>query len=55
MGGLRGLQLLEGGCSKRGGQLFSGGVAILQKINNKIKSEIFNDKKFYTQKYCSLS
>ena len=41
-GGLTGPQLLEGGCWERGGWIFSGGV---QLSHNKLKSEIFNDKK----------
>ena len=50
-GGLAGLQLLEGNCRKRGGGRFSGGGESLQFLRkNKIKSEIFNDKKVYKQK-----
>ena len=41
--GLTGPQLLEGGCWERGGDFFQGGVQISHK--NKLKSEIFNDKK----------
>ena len=40
--GLTGLQLLEGGCWERGGDFFQG-VQFSHK--NKLKSEIFNDKK----------
>ena len=42
--GLTGPQLLEGGCWERGGLLFSGGGCNCH-IKNKLKSEIFNDKK----------
>ena len=41
--GLTGPQLLEGVCWERGGLLFSGGLQFSHK--NKLKSEIFNDKK----------
>ena len=40
---MTGPQLLEGGCWERGGDFFQGGVQISHK--NKLKSEIFNDKK----------
>ena len=36
-------QLLEGGCWERGGDFFQGGYNF--HIKNKLKSEIFNDKK----------
>ena len=42
-GGLTGPQLLEGGCWERGGDFFQGGCNF--HIKNKLKSEIFNDKK----------
>ena len=42
-GGLTGPQLLEGGCWEKGGDLFQGGCNC--HIKNKLKSEIFNDKK----------
>ena len=52
---LTGTQLWEGGCWK-GGVTFFRRVAILQtKKKNKLKSEMFNDKKIYKQKYFSLS
>ena len=45
--GLTGLQLLEGGCWERGERLFlgEGGGCCNCHIKNKLKSEIFNDKK----------
>ena len=42
-GGLTRPQLLQGDCWERGGDFFQGEVAIL--YINKLKSEIFNDKK----------
>ena len=42
-GSLTGPQLLEGGCWERGGDFFQGGLQFSHK--NKLKSEIFNDKK----------
>ena len=42
-GGLTGPQLLEGGCWERGGDFFGGDFNFHTK--NKLKSEIFNDKK----------
>ena len=42
-GGLTGPTLLEGGCWERGGDFFQGGCNF--HIKNKLKSEIFNDKK----------
>ena len=45
--GLTGPQFLEGGCweaGKKGVTFFRGGVAIFRS-KNKLKSEIFNDKK----------
>ena len=51
-GGLTRPQLSEGGCWERGGDFFQGeGV---QLSHNKLKSEIFNDKIVYKQKYFSL-
>ena len=43
MGGLTEPQLLDGGCWKRGSAFFQGGLQFSYK--NKLKSEIFNDKK----------
>ena len=40
-GDLKGPQLLEGGCWERGSDFFQG----VQLSHNKLKSEIFNDKK----------
>ena len=42
-GGLGRTSTLRRGCWKRGGKFFQGGLQFLQK--NKLKSEIFNDKK----------
>ena len=42
-GGLTGPQLLEGVAGKEGGDFFQGGCNF--HIKNKLKSEIFNDKK----------
>ena len=42
-GGLTRPQLLEGGSGKKGGDFFQGGCNF--HIKNKLKSEIFNDKK----------
>ena len=51
--GLTGPQLLEGGCWERGGvTFFRVGCNFYKK---KLKSEIFNGKKVYKQKYFSLS
>ena len=52
-GVLTGPQFLEGGCWEKGGNLFQEGCSFY--IKNKLKSEIFNDKKFYEQKCFSLS
>ena len=52
-GGLIGPQLSEGGCWERGGDFFQGGCSF--HIKNKLKSEIFNDKKVYEQRYFTLS
>ena len=41
--GLTGPQRLEGGCWERGGDFFQVGLQFSHK--NKLKSEIFNDKK----------
>ena len=43
--GLTGPQLLEGGCWGRGGDFFQGGGGVAQLSHNKLKSEIFKDKK----------
>ena len=57
-GGLTGPQLLEWGCWEKGRWHFSrgwvGGGCNFH-IKNKLKSEIFNDKKVYKRKYFSLS
>ena len=52
-GGLTGPQVLEGAAGKEAMTFFSGGCNF--HIKNKLKSEIFNDKKVYKQKYFSLS
>ena len=53
-GSLTGPQLLEGVTGKEGGVLcFQEGCTF--HIKNKLKSEIFSDKKGYKQKYFSLS
>ena len=55
-GGLTGPQLLEGIVGKGGGGLtFSRAGGCSFHIKNKLKSEIFNDKKKYKQKYFFLS
>ena len=52
-GGLDRTSTLRGGCWKRGGvTFFRGGLQFLHK---KLKSEIFNNKKVYKQKYFFLS
>ena len=51
---LTGPQLLERVAGKEG-WLFSWGWGCNFHIKNKLKSEIFNDKKVYKQKYFSLS
>ena len=43
-GGLTGSQFLEGDCWEKGSDLFQGGSCSFY-IKNKLKSEIFNDKK----------
>ena len=49
MGDLDRISFLEEGCWERGGVTFSvGGCSIY--VKRKLKSEIFNDKKFYKQK-----
>ena len=53
-GGLTGPQVLERGCWERGGWLFSREGGCNFYVKNKLKSEIFNDKKVYKQKYFSL-
>ena len=50
---MTGHQFLEGGCWERGGGLLQGGCNFYPK--NKLKSEIFNDKKVYKQNPLSLS
>ena len=50
---MTGPQLLEGVCWGRGGDFIQGGVQFSHK--NKSKSEMFNSKKVYEQKYFSLS
>ena len=47
-GDLTGPQLLEGGCWERGGDFFQEGCNF--HIKNKLKSEIFNDKKSFLAK-----
>ena len=51
-GGLTGPQLLEGVAGKEECDFFQGGCYF--HIKNKLKSEIFNDKKFHKQKYFSV-
>ena len=53
-GGLTGPQLLEVNCWEKGGDFFQGEGCNFH-IKNKLKSEIFNVKKVYKQKYFSLS
>ena len=53
-GGLTGPQLLEGIAGKERGEFFQG-EELLFSQKKKLKSEIFNDKKVYKQKYFSLS
>ena len=50
-GGLTGPQLLEGVARKEGVTFFREGL----QFSHKLKSEIFNDKRVYKQKYFSLS
>ena len=52
-GGLTGPQLLDGGCWEREGDFFQGGCNFY--IKDKLKSEIFNDKKVFEQKSFSLT
>ena len=52
-GGLDRNSTFRGGLLGKRGQLFSGGLQFSYK--NKLKSEIYNDKKVYKQKYFSLS
>ena len=47
-GGLTGCQFLEGGCWEKAGYFFQGGCSFY--IKNKLKSEIFNDKKKFINK-----
>ena len=53
-GGLTGPKFLDVGCWEKGGGVFLQGRLQFY-IKNKLKSEIFNDKKVYKQKYFSLS
>ena len=50
--GLTGPQLLEGGCWERQVTFFKG--LQFSHTKNKLKSEIFNDKKVYRQKHFSV-
>ena len=51
---LRGSQSLEGSCSNKGVAFFSVSGCSFS-IKNKLKSEIFNDKKVYKQRSFSLT
>ena len=51
-GGFNGISILEGGCWERGSDFFQKGYNFY--IKNKLKSEIFKDKKVYKQKYFSV-
>ena len=53
-GGSTGPQLLEGVAGKDGGDRFRVGSCYFH-IKNKLKSQIFNDKKVYKQNIFSLS
>ena len=54
-GGLDKTSLLEGGCWERGGDFFQGEGGLQFSLKNKLKSEIFNEKKKVNkQKYFSL-
>ena len=50
--GFNGISILEGGCWERGSDFFQKGYNFY--IKNKLKSEIFKDKKVYKQKYFSV-
>ena len=50
-GGLTVSQFLEGGCWEKEGDLFQGDYCFY--IKNKLKSEIFNDKKVFELKFFS--
>ena len=54
-GGLTGPSFLEGVGGKEGVTFLRGGGVCNFYITNKLKSEIFNDKKVYMQKCFSLS
>ena len=47
-GGLTGPQLIKWGCWERGGAFFMGGCSFY--IKNKLKSDIFHDKKKFINK-----
>ena len=49
---MTGYQFLEGGCWQVGDDFFQGHCSFY--IKNKLKSEIFNEKKVYKQKYFSV-
>ena len=51
-GGLIWSQFLEGVAAKEGLTFFKGGCSF--SINNQLKSDIFNDKKAYIQKWGEL-
>ena len=53
MGGLTGPPVLEGITGKESGDLFQEGCNFY--LKNKTKSEIFNDKNVYKQKYLRLT
>ena len=50
--GFNGISILERGCWERGSDFFQKGYNFY--IKNKLKSEIFKDKKVYKQKYFSV-
>ena len=50
--GFNGISILEGGCWERGSDFFQKGYNFY--IKNKLKSEIFKNKKVYKQKYFSV-
>ena len=52
-GGMIGSQFLERVAGKEGLTFFKGGCSF--SINNQLKSDIFNDKKAYIQKWGELS
>ena len=53
-GTFTGPQHLEGVAGKEGGEFFQGGGGCSFYIQNKPKSEIFNDEKSYEQEYFSV-